>query len=139
MSASAAIISHPLRRGLAPVALVALLAGASAGPAAAQSAGGESSFAGVMETLGLKSRARAAPEFVERSRPGADALHYMPVGAPRSDAPAVKTMTPAEVAAATEALDQARVKQQRQAGLVPAAVPLKTAAKAKPARRKVNP
>ncbi len=129
MSAPAARSFNPLRRGLASVGRGVLVAAALAGAARAQSPGNGSTFDGIMEQFGLKSRPTSAPDFVETSRPDPGSLRYIPVGPPRSDAPAAKVMTPAEVAATTAALDQARVRQQRGAGLHPASVPPKPAAK----------
>ncbi len=98
-----------------------------AGPALAQSAGDPSSFGGLLETFGLKAKPSVAPGFVEKARPRDEDLHYIPVGAPHVASP-VKTMTAAELAAATDALDHARVAQQLKAGVKPPPVPLKTAA-----------
>lgn len=116
---------HPIRRlGAAPALAGALLLAGMSVPAIAQSPEAASPLGSLAETLGLKAKPTRAPDFVERSRPATDALHYIPVGTPHPDA-AVKTMTPAEVAAATDALDQARVAQQRRAGLAPAPPPRK--------------
>lgn len=103
------------------------LAAAQVDPVSAQSADGGSAFGGLMESLGLKSTTAPAPEFVRKSRPGEGSLDYMPVGAPHPANP-IKVMTPAEVAAATDALDGARMTQQRRAGVKPIPVPLKKAA-----------
>ena len=138
MSAPAARSFRLIRHGTASILRGVLVAVALTGAARAQSAGDGPTFDGLMERFGLKSRPAAAPDFVETARPAPDSLHYIPVGPPKSDAPAVRTMTPAEVAATTEALDQARVRQQRGAGLRPAPAPLKPVA-AKGARKATLP
>lgn len=89
------------------------------------------SFDGILRALDLKAKPAQRPDFVERSRPADGAINYMPVG---TDHPAgeVKTLTPAEVAATTADLDQARMAQQRRAGVKPLPVPLKVKPVGKP-------
>lgn len=119
--------SRPASNGARLFQIVGLCVGLTwAPPAFSQAPEDGSAFGGLMEGLGLKAKPTRTPAFVRKSRPGEGSLHYMPVGEPRG-APATKTMTPAEVAAATDALDSARMAQQRRAGVKAAPVPLKAA------------
>ncbi len=93
---------------------------------------GAGSFDGILRALDLKAKPAPRPDFVERSRPDDDGINYMPVGA-EHPARTTKTLTPAEVAAATADLDRARMAQQRRAGVKPVPVPLKAHPARKPA------
>ena len=92
---------------------------------------------GLMETMGLKPRPVPAPDFVRRSRPDEGRMNYIPVGTLHPER-AVKVMTPAEVAATTDMLDQARMNQQRRAGLKPAPVPMKNTDRKSAAAKPIN-
>ena len=114
-------------RGTVTAAAVFGLCASLVGPGLAQSASPPNgSFDDLLRGLDLKAKPTASPDFVIKTRPPEDQLHYIPVGSKHGDSP-VKTMTPAEVAATTDQLDAARMAQQRRAGVKPAAIPLKAA------------
>lgn len=95
--------------------LVALAGLAAAAPARA----GDGLWDQALQTLNLKATpAEPPPAFVERTRPNAAELGYIPTALPHKVSPrAVKT--PAEIEAATDALDAAKARQ-----LNPAAAPV---------------
>lgn len=101
--------------------LVALLVTAAWGSVAAQEASGP--FDDLLERLQIKAPPVPTSDFVTASRPKQD-TGFIPVGRPHP-ARATRVMSQAEVAAAEAQLDAARENQQRRAGQVPPAVPLK--------------
>jgi hypothetical protein len=79
-------------------------------------------FDGLLRAFDLKARSSTASDFVRRSRPAT--TDFIPVGRPHNER-STKVLTPDEVEAETNALDAARVTQQRRAGITPPVVPLK--------------
>ena len=112
------------------LALAGLVAGAAAAPARA----GEGLFDQALQTLNLKATpAEPAPAFVERTRRDAADLGYIPTALPHKVSPR-PVKTPAEIQAATEALDAAKVHQ-----LSPARAPVELPKGHKPAKAPAAP
>ena len=125
------------------VAVVSMLAWNArlAGPAAAAEDENPSppiprSVNGALEKLDIKAKpAEPPPEFVTRTRPSAARLHFMPTAVPHAVSP-VPVKTAAQIQAAKDALDAAKVRQ-----LKPAPPPIdltkhSAASKAKTAKAK---
>ncbi len=113
----------PTRSCLATVLLMGAIGIASGvnGAAAQTATTAPDGSIDVLRALQLKAGPAPAPDFVVRTRPGADKLDFIPVGKhppDRSD----KILSPAEVSALTADLDATREKQQRRAGRKPAKV-----------------
>ena len=112
----------PRRQGLhaarLTVAAVSVLAGSALvlGPAAAgddeePAPAIPHSVNGALEKLDVKAKpAEPPPEFVTRTRPSPARLHFMPTAVPHAVSP-VPVKTLAQIQAAKDALDAARVRQ----------------------------
>lgn len=112
-----------------------------AGPAAAADDENPSppiprSVNGALEKLDIKAKpAEPPPEFVTRTRPSAARLHFMPTAVPHAVSP-VPVKTAAQIQAAKDALDAAKVRQLKP---VPPPIDLtKHSAASKPLRAKAE-
>ncbi len=110
-------VRNPSSLAAAGIAVVVgvLAAIAAAGPVRA----GEGVWDHVLETLDVKAPpADPAPAFVERTRPDPAGLGYIPTALPHKVSPR-PVRSPAEVQAATAALDAARDNQLKPGGPAP--------------------
>ena len=110
--------STVLRRPRPAVVAILLGALAWAGSAAAQSEKAPDSdgpVSAVLEGLKLKAEVGQMPDFVVKSRPPPDSLHYLPIGGPRPE-PASRQLTVDEIKAEESELDTLRQRHDRIAG-----------------------
>ena len=120
----------PARPGRAALAVaVPLLALSPAGPARAS----DGLLDDVLRTLNLKAAPPApAPDFIERSRPDAGSLGYLPTASPHKVS-AVPVRTPAQIQAQKDALDAAQRRQLNPGASSPAQLAAGRRSAAKPA------
>ena len=106
---------HAARLSVAAVSVLAwsalVLGPAAAGDDEEPSPSIPHSVNGALEKLDVKAKpAEPPPEFVTRTRPSPARLHYMPTAVPHAVSP-VPVKTPAQIQAAKDALDAAKVRQ----------------------------
>jgi hypothetical protein len=115
--------ASPMQRSTAAVVLLCALV--CAGSAAAQgntAPGSDDPLSTVLKGVKLKTDVGTMPDFVVKSRPPADSLHYIPIGSARPE-PATPPLTVEEIKAEEAKLDALRLRHDRIAGRKGAPVP----------------